>query len=124
MRANGAGCRSPTSPSKHGQLEDYGRPDVFIPMFQQGWAGIDGLQTMAKVTARTAYRVRDGERESVRHDSGVQAFSTLQGHEVEGFVMPSIEALSLSRSLGAGIDTQMLMSFWLLIRETLRCSSN
>jgi hypothetical protein len=93
-------------------LEDYGRPDVFIPMFQQGWAGIDGLQTMAKVTAHTAYRVIGGKREEVPHARNTQAFSTLDGHGVDGFVMPSIEALSLHRCFKGSVDTQMLLSFW------------
>ena len=93
-------------------LEDYGRPEVFIPMFQQGWPGIDGLQTMAKVVALTAYRMKANQREAVSYESNAQTFRTLDGYEMHGFVMPSIEALSLYRVLNEGVDTQMLMSFW------------
>ena len=46
---------------------------------------------MAKVVALTAYRVQAGRRESVTLDSNTLNFLTLDGQEVNGFVITIVQ---------------------------------
>ncbi|MHA7836876.1 MAG: saccharopine dehydrogenase family protein, partial [bacterium] len=106
-------------------LQDYGAPERFLPLFEQGWNGIDGIQTLCKLPAMTAVQVRKGAREKILPENALRSFLTLEGEEVDGFAMATCEPLALHRALGGDIDARMTMSYWppaanAIVREASR----
>jgi len=93
-------------------LEKYGPTDRFIPMFEAGWDGISGLQTMCTVPGMEAIQIRDGKRVLVAPGAEITAFDTLEGESLNGFPMATIEPLALHRCLPTVGTVTMNISYW------------
>jgi len=102
-------------------LEDYGAPEHFLPLFEGGWNGTEGLQTMCKMPALSAVQVTGGRRDVVRPAEALRSFSSLDGVTIDGFAMASAEPLSLHRALGGETDYRMTMAFWPPAANRIAC---
>lgn len=93
-------------------LKDYGPVEQFQKMFEQGWNGVNGLQTFCKFPGMTAVIIDGGGRQFLKPKNATTEISTPEGELISGFALATAEPLALTRAMEAGFDSSMNMSFW------------
>ena len=94
-----------------GPLKDYGDPERFIPLFESGWNGVSGLQTLVECLGTPAIHVRNGERRSIEVPADIRSTINPEGIAIDMLPFASFEPLSIHRQWPSA-DTAVWLGLW------------